>query len=420
MFKLRRIVRRCPLLLSILLVGLASCHKGTKVTPVLPGKNLVLTAYEQQKVTADNAFSIRLFRSVDSTNSSGANLFISPLSVSFALGMTSNGAEGATLTAFQHVLGFNGLSQEQVNTYYNNLITNLPQLDPYTTLNIANSIWYKQGFSVTSQFLQTDSAYFHAGVESLDFSSASAPATINNWVSNKTNGAIPAIISSIPPDMVMYLIDAMYFKSSWKEKFNASATRPGTFYLPDNATVQAQMMTGDIDYNFYADSKALVYELPYTNDHFSMVIIEPAAGTSLEGLMPSIDSAQWQTWMSGLRPTNNTLTMPKFKFSYGTNLNQPLTNLGLGIAFTTNANFLLINPDPSWQLRIGQVQHNAFVDVDESGTTAAAATAVGVEGDTATANPPPINHPFLFAIREMSSGAILFIGTVNNPLLTGN
>jgi serpin B len=398
-----------PLLFFVLCLSLASCNKGSKVTPLLPGKNLVLTAYEQQKVTADNAFSLRLFNSVDSTNSSGANLVISPLSVSFALGMTSNGAGGTTLAAFQHVLGFNGVSQTEVNTYYNNLITNLPQLDPYTTLNIANSIWYKQGFSVLPQFLQTDSAYFHAGVQSLDFSSASAPATINNWVSNKTKGLIPAIISQIPPDMVMYLVNAMYFKSSWKEKFDPSQTKNLSFYVSDNMAVLAPFMTGDIDYNFYADSKALVYELPYSNSKFSMVIVEPAYGTTLASLVPQADSAQWQNWMSSLKPTKQTLTMPKFTFSYSVNLNQSLENLGLGIAFSTSADFLLINSDPSWQLKISQVMHKAYIAVDETGTTAAAATSVGVSAATAPVPPPPINRPFLFAIREMSSGVILFV-----------
>jgi serpin B len=415
-----KLLRTTPPLLFAIIISLASCNKGTKVTPLLPGKNLVLTAYEQQKVTADNAFALRLFKSVDSTVTDGSNVFISPLSVSFALGMTSNGAEGTTLAAFHNMLGFNGLTQTQVNTYYNNLITNLPQLDPYTTLNIANSIWYKQGFSIQQSFLQTDSSYFHAQVQALDFGSPSAPGTINNWVSNKTKGLIPAIINQIPSDMIMYLVNAMYFKSTWAEKFDASQTRNGSFYLPDNSTVQAPFMTGMIDFNYYADARAQVYEMPYSNQKFSMVIVEPVYGTSLAGLIPSIDSAQWQTWMSALRSQKNELSMPKIKFSYGTNLNQPLKNLGLSIAFSDNADFLAINPNPVYDIKISQVVHKAFVEVDENGTTAAAATSVGVSAASAPAFPPPINHPYLFAIREMSSGIILFIGTVNNPLLQGN
>ena len=415
-----RLSRKPPLLLFAVIICLASCKKGAKVTPLLPGKNLVLTAYEQQKVTADNAFALRLFKSVDSTVTDGSNVFISPLSVSFALGMTSNGALGTTLTAFQNTLGFNGLTQTQVNSYYNNLITNLPQLDPYTTLNIANSIWYRQGFSVEAQFLQTDSNFFQARAQALDFASPSAPGVINNWVSQKTHGFIPTIIKQIPDSMVMYLVNAMYFKSTWKEKFDASQTHNQDFYLPDNSTVQAPFMNGEVDLNFYSDNNAYIYELPYSNSKYSMVIVEPAFGTTLTSLLPTVDSAKWQNWMSNLRPTKNTVSMPKIKFSYGATLNQELKNLGLGVAFGAKADFLGINANPNYQLHISQVMHKAYVDVDENGTTAAAATSVGIVGATASAPPPPIDHPYIFAIREMSSGIILFIGKVNNPLLQGN
>ncbi len=145
---------KTPLLLCLLIIGIASCKKSGTVSPDNKGKNLVLTALDQQKVTADNAFTLNLFKNLDNANTSGTNLFVSPLSVSFALGMTSNGAAGQTLTAFQNTLNFAGLTQAQVNDYYNNLITNLPQLDPNTKLDIANSIWCGRGFSVLPQFLQ--------------------------------------------------------------------------------------------------------------------------------------------------------------------------------------------------------------------------------------------------------------------------
>jgi serpin B len=413
-----KILRKTPLLLlCFLIIGFASCKKAGSVTPAL-GKNLVLTSIEQQKATADNAFSLRLFKSVDSTNTAGTNLFISPLSVSFALGMTSNGAANQTLAAFKNTLNFAGLTQAQVNDYYSNLITNLPQLDPNTTLNIANSIWYKQGFNVLPQFLKTDSSYFHAQVQALDFTSASAPTTINNWVSNQTGGKIPTIINQIPGDEVMYLINAIYFKSVWKEKFDPSQTKSQPFYLTDGSTVQASFMDGTIDLNYYNDGKAAVYELPYSNSKYSLVILQPAIGTALKDFITSLDSTKWQTYMSGLTATNQQISFPKFKFSYFVNLNQPLKDLGLGIAFSDDANFSLIEtPIP---LKIDQVIHKAYVETDESGTTAAAATSVGIKTATASEPPPPINHPFMFAIRQMSSGLILFAGTVNDPTQTSN
>lgn len=419
------VCRKTPLyLLCSLIICCASCKKGNKVTPQNPGKNLVLTSFEQQKVIADNAFSIRLFKNLDSANGTGANLFASPLSVSFALGMTSNGAAGSTLAAFKNTLNFSGLTKDQVDAYYNNLITNLPQLDPNTTLNIANSIWYKQGFSVQPAFLQTNTTNFDAEIQALDFSNPSAVSTINSWVNNKTSGKIPKILDNIPANAVMYLVNAMYFKSSWKEKFDPAKTKPQPFYLADNNSVQANFMTGDIDFNYYVSEKANVYELPYSNNKYSMVIITPGfslsgSGTTLSQLAAGLDSAEWQTWMNNLKPYKGVVTMPKFAFSYGNLLNNALTDLGLGIAFSDGADFSLINPTA--KLQISQVVHKAFVDVDESGTTAAAATSVGVI--VTAAGPqynPTFNHPFIFAIREMNSGLILFIGTMNNPLLTGN
>jgi serpin B len=414
---MKTFVRTPLLIIGLLAVGLASCKKSA-VGPKPAGKNLVIAADEVPEITADNSFSIKLFKSLDSTNTGGANLFISPLSVSFALGMTSNGANGSTLAAFKKTLNFAGLSQARVNDYYSNLITNLPQLDPNTTVDIANSIWYRQGFNVLPQFLQTDSSNFHAEIKALDFTSPSAPATINNWVSNNTNGYIPSIINNIPGDAVMYLVNAMYFKSSWNEKFDPAKTQPANFYLPDNSTVQTNFMTGDVDFNYYNDSKVSVYELPYSNKEYSMVIVEPATGTSVADVEATLDSAKWQTWMTNLRATNNTITLPKFKFSYNVLLNNTLTNLGLGVAFSDNADFSLINPTA--RLKISQVVHKAYVETDESGTTAAAATSVGVVAEIATVPPPPINHPFIFAIRQMSSGLVLFVGTMNNPTLSGN
>jgi serpin B len=416
------LTRKTPLLLLLLIIGCASC-KRAGVTPaantINKGKNLVLTSLDQQKITADNAFTLKLFRNLDSASTSDTNLFISPLSVSFALGMTSNGSSGQTLTAFENTLNFAGLTQAQVNGYYNNLVINLPQLDPNTTLDIANSIWYRQGFSVQPQFLQTDSSYFHAQIQSLDFTNPAAVTTINNWVSNNTKGFIPSIITQIPDSAIMYLVNAIYFKSIWKEKFDPGQTQQLPFHLTDGSAIQASFMTGAVDFNAYFDNSVDVFELPYSNSKYSTVVVMPASSaTPLSSVTASLDPAQWQTWMSKLSPVKTSITLPKFKFSYNKVLNNALTDLGLGVAFSNSADFSLINPNV--HMKISQVVHKAYVETDESGTTAAAATSVGIVTAIATAPAPIINRPFLFAIREMSSGLILFVGTVNDPTLTGD
>jgi serpin B len=273
---------------------------------------------------------------------------------------------------------------------------------------------------VLPQFLQTNSSFFHAKIQALDFTDPASVTTINNWVSAQTNGKIPSILNNIKPLDVMYLINAIYFKSVWKEHFDPAQTKPGTFYLADNSTVQASFMHGLLDFNFYTDDKATVFELPYSNSKYSMVIVMPVGTTSLNALTAGLDPAQWQTWMKSLLPSKNTISMPKFKFSYSSMLNTPLKDLGLGVAFSDSADFSLINPDTTKKLQISEVLHKAFVETDENGTTAAAATKVTISYDTASAGPPSIDRPFIFAIREMKSGLILFAGTVNNPLLTGN
>jgi serpin B len=303
-----------------------------------------------------------------------------------------------------------------MNSYYNKLIIDLPQLDPQTTLKIANSIWYRQGFSVLPQFISTDSTYFHANVQSLDFTNPSSVNTINGWVSNQTNGKIPKIVDQIDGGDMMYLINAIYFKSLWSCKFDVSQTRPGTFYLPDASTVQADLMKGDkINYNVYRDQNVTVLELPYINSKYSMVIVEP----SQTKILLNLDTVTWNGWMGKLTAGNGPVIMPKFKFSYNILLNNALGSLGMDNAFSDAADFTGINP--AGNLHISKVMHKAYVAVDESGTEAAAVTSV-IISLTAALGPPTItiDHPFIFVIREMKTGLILFAGTVNNRLLPGS
>ena len=407
-------------LLFFIIVVFASCNKSGVKPNQGPGINLVLNSTEQHQATADNAFTLNLFKTVQTADNSGANLFLSPLSVSIALGMTSNGAKGATLDAIRNTLDFNGFSQDEINSYFNKLITDLPKLDPQTTLNIANSIWYRQGLSVLPQFLQTNTSYFNAKIQALDFNNPSSVNTINNWVSAQTNGKIPKIVDQLSPDEMMYLINAIYFKSIWKTKFDPAQTHSQPFFLTNGSTVQANFMKGSsIGYHIYRDDSATVLELPYVNDKYSMVIISPDGSNTLSHIIATLDTATWNHWMTGLVPASGPVIMPKFKFSYNILLNNALGTMGMGNALSDNADFTGINA--AGGLHITKVQHKAFVAVDETGTEAAAVTTI-VIGLTDSLNPPTItiDHPFIFVIREMKTGLILFAGTVNNPLLPGS
>jgi serpin B len=412
-------MKRTNLLLPILFIvsALASCHKGTNVQPN-KGKDLTLNATQLQQASADNTFSLNLFQTVSADNANTNNLFISPLSVSIALGMTSNGAKGETLTAMQNTLDFKNYTQDQVNSYYNTLITELPELDPNTTLKIANSIWYRQSFNVLPQFIQTESTDYKANVQALDFGNSSSVNTINNWVSDQTSGKITKIVNSIDPGDMMILINAIYFKSSWASKFDPANTKKQSFIRADNSQVQTNFMRGSaMACNVSNNADANLLELPYSNKKYSMVIVMPNEGKSVNDIVSEMDSATWKNWTSRLGAFQADITMPKFQFSYSINLNSPLSTMGMGVAFSPLADFSNING--SGGLQITAVNHKAFVDVDESGTTAAAVTSV-VIGVSAILNEQiTIDHPFIFVIREMKTGLIVFTGIVNDPTQSG-
>ena len=403
-------------LLCFGILAIAACKKGG-ISPVNkdPGKDLVLSATEQQQIGPGNAFTLKLFSANVNSLDADKNLIISPLSVSFAIGMTSNGASGQTLTAIRKTMEFSSFTEEQVNNYYHNLITNLPDLDPNTTLKIANSIWYANNFTVLPAFLKTNTDFYNAEVKALDFSNESASlTTINGWVSQQTNSKIPKIIDKISDGARMYLINAIYFKSIWKTRFDTKATFKAPFNLLNGGTVQADFMT-----NSHAELKSAYYngtnvvELPYSNSKYSMILMMPDG--DIKSFAQGLDSSKWNLLMGKLTAGKSDITMPRFKFSYDITLNDILKSLGMSIAFSDMADFSRINGVGG--LSISGVKHKAYIDVNEDGTEAAAVTSVGI---VTTAAPPTnvFNKPFIFAIREMKTGLILFAGIVRNPALS--
>lgn len=404
--------------LSMLITGfslltIVSCKKGGDDAG--QGKDLELTQTEQQLAEADNTFSLKLFKEVAEEETGGKNIFISPLSVSMALSMTSNGSKGETLQEMRTALEHTDFSDEQINQYYRKLITELPQLDPKTTLSIANSIWFRNTFSVLPDFLQVNSDYYNATAEGLDFNQASSKDKINDWVSKATNNKIPTIVDEIPGDIMMYLINAVYFKGTWKYKFDKSATSKQAFYLRDGGSVQADFMRTSAVIR--SSNQIPLVELPYGNGKYGMVILQAPAGQSLETLAVSLDAANWSQWINSLSEVKTEIALPKFKFSYKVTLNNMLKDLGMPQAFSDRADFTGINAQG--HLKIDDVKHKTFVEVNEEGTEAAAVTSVGIE--TTTAGPAiTFNRPFLFAIREMKTGLILFAGKIENPALAGD
>jgi serine protease inhibitor len=397
----------------LLIVALsANCSKdkpaGNK--DIVP---ISLTANQKSLVTSNNAFGFDMFRTINKGEPGDKNVFISPLSISLALAMTYNGADGDTKTEMQNTLRFPDLSADEINGYFQKLTSTLLNLDPTVKLGIANSIWYRDDFSVLPDFISINQSYYNAEVKALDFNDKASVGKINGWVAEKTNDKIKKVIDDISPDMVMFLINAIYFKGEWKYDFNKDLTREGPFNLSasEQSTVPFMHQEGTFDY--YSNDSLQLMEMPYGQGNFSMVVLLPKQGYSVSALADNLTPEMWNGWLADTARANVAVTLPKFKFEYERTLNADLMALGMVKAFGP-ADFSKINPTAD--LYISFVKHNSFVDVNEEGTEAAAVTVVGIVETSMPPGPVYIpftaDRPFIFAIRETTTNTILFMGKV--------
>lgn len=401
--------------LALVLV-LAACNRDSGLEPVTPEPPRSFTIQEMQVATANNTFAFELLRTLH-PGEDAQNLFVSPLSASMALGMTLNGARAETETAMRRTLGFGDLSNAQVNEAYRGLIAQLRARDPKVEFRLANSVWHERTFNVEQPFLDAARTHFSAEVRAIDFQDPSAPRTISKWAEDATGGRIKNLIESIDPLEKLFLVNAVYFKAPWTTPFEPHATRDAPFTRLDGSTVQARMMSNDAGYRSFSNADVQAVELLYADSAFSMVLLMPAEGRSLDALIGSLNPQRWDGWMSSFAPGRLQLFMPKFRFDYGVKLNDALKNMGMGIAFDPRqADFSGINRERD-DVHITRVQHKTFIDVHELGTEAAAATAVGVG---VTSLPPSMrfDRPFLVAIRERSTGTLVFLGRVGDPTVS--
>ena len=378
---------------------------------------LPISSLDKQVETANNSFGLTLFGKIASQEE-GKNFFISSLSVSMALAMTLNGAHGQTYTDMQKTLGLDGFTNDQINQSYQNLITFFSNLDPSVKFNIANSIWYRNTFSVLSDFLAVDSTYFDSEVRPLDFNDPGAAGTINSWVSDKTNGKISSVLQPpIDPSTMMYLINALYFNGMWKYSFDAANSNLYPFQLSNGLTESDSMMVLRDTLNYYSDTSLQVVELPYGDGDYSMLVLLPAANLSLTNAAAEFNQNEMDNITKNLTPRDVQLTLPKFKVKYETDLVKTLSQMGMGSAFSMNADFTRINPQGG--LSITGVLHKTYVDVNEKGTEAAAVTVVTVGTTVAGPKPGPIFfaviRPFMFLIKENHDNTIMFMGAIAQP-----
>ncbi len=369
--------------------------------------------------SSSGEFGFRLFSAVDRAEGN-KNIFISPLSVSMALGMLLNGAHDATYDSIARTLALEGLSQREINDAYKSLIRSLASRDPSVSFRIANSVWYRNTFAVESLFVNQCKEYFQALVAPLDFNDPQAASAINSWVDRSTSGKITGIVDPpIPPEIVMYLIDAIYFKGSWTYRFDSLKTVDDSFFVPGGAAKPVRMMNQTKTYLYYQENDFQLVDLPYGSGDFRMSVLLPAPGTDVDQLILSTDRQDWDARIASLDSMPGHLALPRFKLQYELLMNDVLKSLGMAIAFDPQqANFASINP--AAQLYVSKVKHKSFVEVNEEGTEAAAATSVEI-GLTSVRHGEPksftmvVNRPFVFVIRDASSGTILFIGKIVDP-----
>ena len=396
------------------LVGLTACESLTgpgaarKPLTALPRE---LSAAERSVISASNRFAFGLLREVDRADTA-SNVFISPLSASMALGMTLNGARGATRDEMRATLGFGTTPMDEVNASYRSLIDLLRGLDRGVEMRIGNSIWARQGYPFEEAFFQTGRKYFDAEVSTLDFGAPSAPATINAWVDRSTNGKIKTIVTSIPGNVVMYLINAIYFKGAWTEPFDPRMTRQAPFTRADGTRQQVRMMNRKAPVRHLSGPDFQAVDLPYGRGAFSMTVVLPAQGTDLDALVARLDAERWQEWTGKFTEGEMDVYLPRFRIEYEKALNSSLQALGMVTPFGAGADFTGLSPR-GLGLHISEVKQKTFVEVNEEGTEAAAATSVSIVeslGPTFRAD-----RPFLVVIRERLSGTILFMGKIGAP-----
>ena len=382
-----------------------SSGPGAEPIDALPRQ---LTAAEQKLVAGSNSFAFDLFREINNGQKS-KNVFISPLSASMALGMTANGAAGTTYDAMRSTLRLGTASKAEVNEGYKSLIALLRGLDNSTDFRIANSIWYEKTFPFNAAFLSESKSFFDAEVAGLDFASPSALTTINSWVNESTASKIPAILDDIDPAEVMFLINAIYFKSAWQSKFDKAQTVNAPFNAYDGTKPSVPLMNQTASFKVGSSQSFVAVDLPYGNSAFTMTVVLPNAGVDVNTVAASLSDASWNTLTQSLAVQKTMLSLPRFKLTWSSVLNPELRALGMGVAFDL-ADFTPMSPRGK-ELIITKVIQKTFVDVNEEGTEAAAATSVGVG---VTSAPPPIriDRPFIFVIRERLSGTILFIGKI--------
>ena len=369
-------------------------------------------------VSASNELGFQLMSEIEA-NENG-NIFISPTSLSMALSLAYNGAEGATKEEISNVLQAENFDIETWNEENAALFSALHREEEKTKLHIANSIWLQDQYHFQQEFAQSTSDYYAAQQEEINFHSADAAERINNWVASATNDKITDIVEEpLNPDLAAILINAIYFKGEWKYGFDENNTEDRPFYLNDGSTKDVPLMSLKQKLPYAENDDFQAVTLPYGEEEtMSMYVFLPKDNTDLEEIRHSLTNKNWNNFTSQFQEAKGTILLPKFEMEYEINLNETLMQLGMETAFDRNmADFssMIEEDEPIW---VDQVKQKTFIEVNEEGTEAAGATSIEMETTSAPVDEPfymEVNRPFFLTITDDETGTVLFMGEITNP-----
>jgi serpin B len=428
---------------GVILSSLLSCSSSEEIEQLEPkqvvnmlgeSKPIQLTQEQRVFVNDNNQFTLNFLKTVNETDRSSKSFIYSPLSITYALGMVNDAAIGKTEEELEQTLGFHQGGIKAVNDYCKKLIDGLPNVDNTATLNIANAIFLNKEYTLKNQFQKDMVTYYDAKAEALDFNASGTLGHINGWCNDKTNGMIPSILDEVNPEMVSYLLNAIYFKADWASKFDQKNTKEDIF-TTENGKTRLPLMHQNVLIRYLKNDTYSAIEMPYGNGYWNMTVMLPEEGKTIDDVISYLAETGWSkdyivgnmqydhiTATYGARPYEVDLKLPRFETDSDTDkLEKGLIGLleQMGIHLAFNSDFAEIpNMCENGNLYISMMRQKAKIKVSEEGSEAAAVTIAGANFTTSYPSEPPVypkatfyaNRPFVYVIREQSSGVILFVG----------
>jgi serine protease inhibitor len=410
-----KIFRPISAIIFLLSLAFPGCRKEeAEPLPVDPVP-IDLTSSQVAIINSENSFAVDLFKNVLESTSGSENIIISPLSISSALSMVLNGANDGTRDSIIAALRLNGLTNENINNSYMDLTRAILSIDKRVSISDANSVWIENSYVVKKPFIDILSQFYDAESMPFNITDPNVPEQVNNWIDSKTNGLIKNMIDKLDPRTVMLLINAIYFKGKWASQFDKQNTLQESFYKSDGTSDVVPMMKQTAEFKIYSGEGFTLAEFPYGQGNFVMDVILPDDNNGINKIIPQINQNNLTVWLNQMTERKTVLSFPKFKYGFKKEFKDILSGMGMRIAFTDYADFSNISDLPA---KLSFVLHQAFIETNEEGTEAAAATVVGIIATSAPLDPfiLNINHSFLYLLRETTTNTIMFMGRVADPL----